>query len=84
MNEQSVLLSGKIIFKLRFNTTHGDTNLYWRVIIGDTEHLVTTLQCNVSTHSDASYDERAGMIKYHIAGECSEFSIDENGNAFLN
>ena len=73
----------QIEFKLRFNTTHGDTNLYWRVIIDDEEYLATTLNCQVPTRSDASYDERAAAVKYHIAGSCTEFYIDEDNNAFF-
>ncbi len=70
-------------FKIRFNTTHGDTGLYWRVIIEEQEYLVATLYCMVHTRSDASFDERAGVIKYHIAGSCNEFHVDENENAFF-
>jgi len=78
------LKSGEgIYFKIRFNTTHGDTALYWRVIIDEVEYLATSLQCLIPTYSDASFDKKAGMIKYHIAGKCYEFYIDDNDNAFF-
>lgn len=78
-----ISLQGVFLFKIRFNTTHGDTDLYWRVIIDDTEYLVRTLQCNVATHSDASFDKNAGTIKYHIAGTCTAFVIDNELNALI-
>ena len=83
MAPASVSVRGNIHFKLRFNTTHGDTDLYWRVIIGDAEYLVRSLVCKVDTWSDASFDERAGQIKYHIAGVCTDFDIDEELRAIL-
>jgi len=62
---------------------HGETNLYWRVIIGDEEHLVASIQCDVPTFSDASFDKKANTIKYHMAGKCNEFIIDETGKGIL-
>ncbi len=73
----------EIFFKIRFNTTHGDTDLYWRIIINDEEILARSLQCSVPTYSESSFDQRAGAIKYHIAGVCSEFILDEAKNAFF-
>jgi len=70
-------------FKLRFNTMHGNTDLYWRVIIGEEEHLVASIQCEVPTYSDASFDKKANTIKYHMAGKCNEFIIDETGKGIL-
>ncbi|HXS35388.1 MAG TPA: hypothetical protein VN721_01710 [Flavipsychrobacter sp.] len=70
-----------IFFKIRFNTAHGDTALYWRIIIDEEEYLATSLQCLAPTYSDASFDKKAGVIKYHIAGRCNEFYIDDNDNA---
>ena len=72
-----VSLQGTISFRIRFNTTHGDTDLYWRILIDDTEYLVRSLQCNVPTRSDASFDKNVGVIKYHIAGTCSQFVVDD-------
>ena len=83
MDREVIALKGNIRFKLRFNTTHGGTNLFWRVIIDDTEYLATSLQCQVPTFSNASFDAKANSVKYHIAGECREFMIDEDGNAFF-
>lgn len=77
------LLRGNISFKLRFNTSHGDTNLYWRVIIDDNEYLVRSVHCNVPTFSESSFDNKAGMVKFHMAGRCSEMTIDENLNAMF-
>ncbi len=74
---------GNLNFKIRFNTTHGDTDLYWRIIVNDVEYLVKSLNCNVNTHSDASFDASAGTIKYHIAGSCYSLNIDTNLNATL-
>ncbi len=70
-------IKGDIDFKIRFNTQHGDTELYWRIIIGNTEYLANSLHCLVPTYSDASFDERAGAIKYHMAGSCIEFCLNE-------
>jgi hypothetical protein len=84
MTQTPITQTGRLLFRLRFNTAHGDTELYWRVIINDTEYLVRTLQCNVATYSDAWFDPIAGTIKYHIAGVCSEFCIDEEMNAVFN
>lgn len=72
---------GAIEFKIRFNTTHGDTGLYWRVIIDGAEHLVKEVRCNVDTYSESSYDERAGSVKFHLAGRCSAWEVDETGTA---
>ena len=74
-----LLLEGDIYFKIRYNTMHGDTDFYWRVIINDTEYLVKSLVCNVPSFSESSYDTKAGAIKYHIAGRCRRFVIDELG-----
>lgn len=83
MADEPISVKGNIHFKIRFNTAHGDTDLYWRVIIDDTEYLVRNLMCKVDTYSDASFDKKAGVIKYHIAGDCTDFYIDETLNAFL-
>jgi hypothetical protein len=83
MDITPISLSGTIHFKLRFNTTHGDTQLFWRVIIDETEYLVKTLNCMVHTRSDASYDTKAEAIKYHVTGTCQEFLIDNEGNAIF-
>jgi len=87
-------ITGNLFFKIRFNTTHGDSDLYWRIILDERgadslptpyerEILVCSLHCKVETYSDASFDERAGTIKYHIAGCCSELQINEAGHAVL-
>jgi hypothetical protein len=73
----------EIYFKIRFNTTHGDTNLFWRIIVADEEYLVASIDCAVPTYSESSFDERAGTVKWHMAGKCTEFYIDESKNAFL-
>lgn len=83
-----ISVKGNIRFKLRFNTQHGDTDLHWRVILTkdegqETEYLVRSIRCEVPTHSDASYEERVGQIKYNMAGECSELLIDEEQRAVL-
>ncbi len=83
MTTQTVSLKGNINFKLRFNTAHGDTDLYWRVFIDEQEYLVNSLHCMVHTFSDRSFDEKAGMIKYNMAGVCNEFIIDENRTAIF-
>lgn len=74
-------LSGDIHFRLRFNTKHGDTNLYWRVFIDDQEYLVAGITCLVPTHSDAAFDKEANEMKYNMAGVCREFIVDEQGTA---
>jgi len=76
-----ISISGNIHFRIRFNTTHGDSQLYWRVIIDEQEYLATSLHCNVPTFSDASFDKKANALKYHIAGECKEFALDEHCKA---
>lgn len=68
-------------FKIRFNTLHGESDLYWRVIIDDTEYLVRSVKCYVNTYTDASFDTNAGTIKYHIAGAFTVMNIDLNLNA---
>ena len=73
----------EIFFKIRFNTTHGDTDLYWRIIINDEEFLARSLKCTVPTYSESSFDHRAGAVKFHIAGICSEFYLDESNNALI-
>lgn len=72
----------KMKFKIRFNTAHGETDLYWRIIIGDNEYLVSSVQCDVPTFSDASFDERANTVKYHIAGFCTDFCTDNSNKGF--
>jgi hypothetical protein len=76
-----ISLDGSIFFKLRFNTMHGDTDFYWRIIINEEEYLARTLNCMVNTFSDESFDKKANATKWHIAGICKHFRIDEDGNA---
>lgn len=76
-------LQGSMHFRLRFNTKHGDTNLYWRIFINDKEYLVSSIQCEVPTHSDTCFDEQANEQKYNIAGYCNEFIVHEDGTAIL-
>ena len=78
---ETVTLKGDIFFKIRFNTMHGETNLYWRVIIGEDEYLAATLNCLVNTFSDESFDQKANATKWHLAGRCQHFNIDADGNA---
>lgn len=80
---EAVFLRGDLQFKLRFNTMHGDTDLYWRVIIDDEEYLVKNVHCMVETWSDSSFDTRANAIKYNMAGKCTAFRIDEEGKGTL-
>lgn len=79
----SVTKPGELLFKIRFNTAHGDTDLYWRIIIGEQEHLARSIHCAVPTYSESSFDKKAGAIKYHMAGKCHEFYMDDAKNAFL-
>ena len=83
METLTTAINGDIHFKIRFNTLHGTTDLYWRVIIDETEYLARTVHCKVDTYSDASFDKNAGVIKYHIAGTCTDFSIDGEQNALF-
>jgi hypothetical protein len=99
MSTGAVTIKGNIHFKIRFNTLHGDTDLYWRVITSprpspeergvldtlreEQEYLVRSVSCKVETHSDASFDKTAGKVKYNMAGACSELMIDEQLNAVL-
>jgi hypothetical protein len=90
MPTQPITITGNIRFKLRFNTAHGATDLYWRVIIGaahsgeeEQEYLVRTIRCKVETYSESSYDARAAAIKYHIAGACTRLSISAQGEAIF-
>lgn len=83
MGSEIQVVKDNIFFKLRFNTAHGDTDLYWRVIIDDDEYLTRSVSCQVATRSDASFDKKAGVIKYHIVGTCTEFIVDDNLNAIL-
>jgi len=83
MEQVRISGDGNIHFRLRFNTRHAGTNLYWRVFIGDREYLASGIKCMVPTSSDASFDEQAGEMKYNIAGVCREFLIDENGLALF-
>lgn len=83
MPDEEILLKGDLHFKLRFNTMHGDTGLYWRVIIDDREYLVKTIHCKVETWSDSSFDTRANAIKYNMAGKCTGFHIDAVGKGTL-
>jgi len=73
----------EISFKIRFNTAHGDTGLYWRIIINEREYLAKSIQCSVPTFSESSFDRVAGAIKYHLAGKCTEFYVDELKNAYF-
>lgn len=62
---------------------HGDTGLYWRVIIDEQEYLVKSIHCKVETWSDASFDVRANNIKYNMTGRCREFYIDHEDKGIL-
>jgi hypothetical protein len=81
LDKKTITLKGDIHFKMRFNTTHGDTNLYWRIIIEGEQYLARSIQCYVATYSDRSYDNTAREIKYHISGDCREFILDKDKNA---
>jgi hypothetical protein len=83
MLNNKVTLKGDLHFKLRFNTMHGDTDFYWRVIIDDEEYLVKSIHCKVETWSDASFDTRANAIKYNMTGKCREFYVDDDGKGIL-
>ena len=83
MTQNLVHIKGDIEFKIRFNTAHADTNLYWRIIIDEQEFLTNSILCNVVTYSDHSFDEKANAIKYHLAGKCAEFSIDIEGKGIF-
>lgn len=78
---EEIIIKGDIFFKIRFNTMHGDTDLYWRVLIDEQEFLVNSVLCKVDTYSEQSFDKNAGAIKFHIAGTCSEFKILEGKKA---
>lgn len=80
---KKISLEGDIHFKIRFNTAHGDTDMYWRIIIDDVEYLANSVRCKVETFSDASYDKKAGAIKYHIAGQCKLFYVDDKEQAMF-
>ncbi len=77
------IASGDLLFKIRFNTTHGDSGLYWRIIISEHEYLVRAVHCAVPTSSESSFDDRAGAVKFHMAGKCTEFFLDDLKNAYL-
>jgi len=79
LTKEPISLKGDLHFKLRFNTMHGDTDLYWRVIIDEVEYLVKSVHCKVDTWSDSSFDIKANAIKYNMAGICKDFSVDETG-----
>lgn len=83
MNLTPIHLTGTLHFRIRFNTMHGTTGLYWRVLIGNEEYLAATLRCQVPTFTESSYDERAQAVKYHMAGLCSQLTINEAGEAVL-
>lgn len=80
---EPIKIVGPVQFKLRFNTAHGETDFFWRVIIDDTQYLARSIDCQVPTQSDASFDKTANCIKYHIAGTCNEMLIDEEYNLIL-
>lgn len=79
----TISLDDNIFFKIRFNTMHGDTDFYWRIIINDEEYLARSLDCRVNTFSDESFDKKANTTKWHIAGICEHFRIDEDGKAIF-
>lgn len=78
-----ISLQGPLFFRIRFNTQHGDTGLYWRILIGGAEYLTTSINCQVRTYSESSFDDMANAVKYHMAGEASLLEIDEQGAATL-
>ena len=83
METETIAIRGDYFFKIRFNTMHGDTDLYWRVIIDNKEFLVHSVHCNVATYSDQSFDKNANAIKYHMAGNCTELLINEDRKAIF-
>jgi len=83
MQNPTISIKGDIYFKIRFNTMHGDTDFYWRVIIDEREFLACSVRCKVETYSDKSFDKNANTIKYHIAGKCTEFCITEDNTALF-
>lgn len=78
-----IQLSGSLFFKIRFNTAHNGSGFFWRIIIDEKEYLAIALHCNVPTFSEASFDKNANEIKYHIAGNCTSFILNEDKIAFL-
>jgi hypothetical protein len=83
MDSSSIVFTGDFEFKLRFNTTHGETNLYWRLIIENREYLVNAIHCNVPTYSESSFDEKAQAIKFHMAGKGKTLHIDNKQSATI-
>jgi len=83
MGNSPLEIKGALSFRIRFNTLHGDTDLYWRLLVSGSEYLVSTIECRVPTCTDRSYDTNAGAVKFHIAGTCTEMKITENHHAIL-
>jgi hypothetical protein len=63
--------------QIRFNTEHGLSNLYWRVIVDDKEFLAKSVQLEVSSFSttDTLAD---GRIKHHITAIYNELIWNED------
>lgn len=53
-------------FKIRFNTEHNGSNLKWRVLIDDVEHLAEKIVVNTLTETSQDFLEDRGVIKWHV------------------
>ncbi len=67
-------------FKIRFNTEHQGSELKWRVLINDKEHLAKNIiiNCPSKTTEDWVMVKDLTSIKHHIACESDNWSWSED------
>lgn len=66
--------------KIRFNTTAGDSNLKWRVVIDGNEHLASTVDVRVPSTTTQDYIDGVGE-KWHVT--CTPEVIEWSGDAII-
>jgi hypothetical protein len=54
-------------YHIRYNTTHGETDLVWRVFENGVEHLVKNFEIHVSMRGESTLEN--GIQKWNVACE---------------
>jgi hypothetical protein len=73
-------------FKIPLDTEHDNTELKWRVIIGDREHPVKNIfiNCSCKTAEDSFVVQDSLITKRYITCESDDWYINENNVLTIN
>ena len=54
-------------YHIRYNTAHGETDLVWRVLENDVEHLVKNFEIRVPVRGESTLED--GIQKWNVVYE---------------